>query len=102
MEVDPLYADGGNGALPSDVRARLEHLRAALRQDHRAFDLVAAPNLEARHLKTDADRTFAAIEGAIAAAPALRRYADWYAWNAAFTIGDRALADFYQIWPGPQ
>jgi hypothetical protein len=102
MEVDPLYADGGHGALPGGVRARLEHLRAVLRQDHRAFDLIATPNLEARRLKSDADRTFAAIEGAIAAAPALRRYADWHAWNAAFTEDDRALADLYQIWPGPQ
>jgi hypothetical protein len=102
MEVNPLYADGGNGALPGDVRARLQHLHAVLRQDHQAFDLVAAPTAEARRLKSDADHTFTAIEGAIAAAPALRRYSDWRAWNAAFTKDDRALADLYQIWPGPQ
>jgi hypothetical protein len=102
MEVDPLYADGGNGALPGDVRARLQHLHAALRQDHRAFDLIATPNLAARRLKSDADRAFTAIEDAIAAGPALRRYTDWQAWNAAFTKDDRALADLYQIWPGPQ
>jgi hypothetical protein len=102
MEVDPLYMDGGNGALPGDVRAHLQHLRAALRQDHRAFDLIAAPTAEARRLKSDADSTFTDIEGAIAAAPALRHYADWHAWNAAFTKDDRALADLYQIWPGPQ
>jgi hypothetical protein len=102
MEVDPLYADGGHGALPGDVRARLEHLHAALRQDHRAFDLVAAPTAAARRLKSDADRTFTAIEGALAAAPALRRYTDWRAWNATLAQDDRALADLYQIWPGPQ
>jgi hypothetical protein len=102
MEVDPLYADGGTGALPGDVRAHLQHLRAVLRQDHRAFDLIATPNVEARRLKSDADSTFTAIEGAIAAAPALRRYADWHAWHTAFTQHDRALADLYQIWPGPQ
>jgi hypothetical protein len=102
MEVNPLYMDGGNGALPGDVRARLEHLHAVLRQDHQTFDLVAAPTAAARRLKSNADRIFTAIEGAIAAAPALRRYTDWRAWNAAFTKDDRALADFYQIWPGPQ
>ena len=102
MEVDPLYADGGNGALPGDVRARLQHLRAVLKQDHHAFDLIATPNAEARRLKSDADSTFTTVEGAIAAARALRRYADWLAWNAAFTKDDRALADLYQIWPGPQ
>jgi Domain of unknown function (DUF4352) len=102
MEVDPLYADGGNGSLPRDVRARLQHLRAVLRQDHRAFDLIATPTAAARRLKSDADSTFTAIEGAIAAAPALRHYAGWLAWNAAFTKDDRALADLYQNWPGPQ
>jgi Domain of unknown function (DUF4352) len=102
MEVNPLYTDGGNGALPGDVRARLEHLHAVLRQDHQAFDRVAAPTAAARRLKSNADRTFTAIEGAIAAAPALRRYTDWRAWNAALARDDRALADLYQIWPGPQ
>src|SRR4051794_7898847 len=53
MEVDPLYADGGNGGLPGDVRARLQHLRAVLTQDHRAFDLIAAPTAAARRLKSD-------------------------------------------------
>jgi hypothetical protein len=102
MEVDPLYTEGGNGALPGDVRARLQHLRAVLSQDHQAFDLVAASIAAARRLKSDADSTFTAIEGAIAAAPARRRYADWYAWHTVFTQHDRALADLYQIWPGPQ
>jgi hypothetical protein len=102
MEVDPLYADGGNGALPGDLRAHLQHLHAVLRQDHRAFDLVATSTAAARRLKSKADSTFTAIEGAIAAAPALRRYADWQAWNAALAQDDRALADLYQIWPGPQ
>ena len=102
MEVNPLYTDGGNGALPGDVRARLEHLHAVLRQDHQTFDLVAAPTAAARRLKSNADGIFTAIEGAIAAAPALRRYADWHAWHTAFTQHDRALADFYQDWPGPQ
>jgi len=84
------------------VRARLQHLHGVLRQDHRAFDLIAAPTAEARRLKSSADSTFTAIEGAIATAPALRRYADWQAWNAALAQDDRALADLYQIWPGPQ
>jgi hypothetical protein len=102
MQVDPLYADGGNGALPGDVRARLQHLRAVLGQDHRAFDLIAAPDAQARLLKSDADSAFTAIEGDVAAARTLRRYADWLSWNAAFTTDDHALADLYQIWPGPQ
>jgi len=102
MEVDPLYADGGHGAVPGDVRARLQHMHTLLRQDHRVFDLVAAPTAAASRLKSNADSTFTAIEGAIATAPALRRYADWQAWHAALAQDDRALADLYQTWPGPQ
>jgi len=102
LSVAPLYANGGNGPVPGDALVLLRRQVIRLDADRRAFDAVPALGPTPLRYKADADAAFAAIAVDLDAAATVRDSAGWTAWYGAFQGHDKALADVYDAWPGPQ
>lgn len=102
LSVAPLYTDGANTPLPGAALALLRRQTAQLNADQRAFDAVPAPGPTPLQYKKGVDNAFTAIATDLAKAAAVRDSAGWTAWYGAFQSHDKALADVYDAWPGPQ
>jgi len=100
LNVDRLYADGADDAVPTAVGAYIKQRVGKLATDRQAF-LAIAPgsDLKAKTEQTNVSRVLTAIQQDLLAAPALRTYAQWAHWRAAFTADNDYMAGLYDSWP---
>ncbi len=100
LNVDRLYAGGANAAVPTSVGTYIKRQASKLAADQTAF-LAVAPGSDpkAKMEQANVSRVLAAIQQDLLAAPALRTYAQWARWRAAFTADNDYMAGLYDSWP---
>lgn len=99
MAAGTLFNAGRSVSVAMVDRRYLRQALTLLRNDHSAFDRVAASGAAAG-LKARANAAFTAIETDLTAVASIRTSDAWTAWQASFAADNRALADVYQNWPG--
>ena len=105
LNLDPLYADGADVAVPAATRAYIAGQATTLAADHRAFLAVDAssPSVTSdSHTKkerADVDAVLKAIDASLAALPTLRTNAQWARWHATFALENDILAGLYEAGP---
>lgn len=100
LNVDRLYAGGGDAAVPTSVGNYVKQQAQKLAADQTAF-LAVAPgsDLKAKTEQTNVSRVLTAIQQDLLAVTMLRTYAQWAHWRAAFTADNDYMASLYDSWP---